>query len=165
MTPKDIKNGKRFLFFKKYPQFKDVNLIFYPMWIILIEAWADRPPFKPKRMEFVGYIDPFIKDSGLINSIPIIKKINVKKEYVISPPSYEFNDSLISLEKKILKVDIRKQFALKTPSLNIISRKLAFLPCWKGTIKKEVHAQESIVVINGLNGILEHRICKALLTL
>lgn len=146
---------------KKYPHLGEISLFFYPLWILFIEGWADRPPFKPKRMEFVGYVDPFSYDSGLLDVIPKSKIIRVKPGFAVLPTHSNGQEEFLSRAvEKILTVDIRRLFALKMPRLGIVSKELMFLPCWKGTVNKA--EGESLIVINCLNGRVEHRITQVL---
>ncbi len=160
LTRQQLKTKKKFVFWNKYPEFETAKILYYPMWIVFIEGIADRPPFKPKKMQFVGYIDPFLKDSGLIGSIPTWKNLKIDERCIIESPSSVIDESTEKAINKILKQDIRKLFVLKLPKFKVVSKEIIHLPCWVGKLSKVEECK--VMAINCINGLVEYRIGYAL---
>lgn len=109
---------------------KACELIYHPFWLAKTLVIADRPPFPPKKMPNVLFVDAVSGYRGVFSKIPPLEEKQVSKD--------SLNEMLISSKKEaqayvqdVQKKQINRSYILKKPRHEVKELELVYLPLWK----------------------------------
>ncbi len=114
---------------KKNRMSYNVNKTYRPFYFVNIEALCDRPPFKPKKVYYVIYIDAVSGRYGLTYVYPNYSSYYAKKEDICSEvfTKHKIEDMLSNIIEKL----ILRKYVIKRPSLKILNGKMVYIPYYE----------------------------------
>ena len=114
-------------------QLADYDLIYHPMWLAKTIVIAERPPFPPKKLPNIIFVDAVSGYRGVFQSVPHVQEIEISQENMVKNKI-----SLEECENKYVKdvqiQQINRSYILKKPKHEIADLFLAYLPIWRVTM-------------------------------
>jgi hypothetical protein len=112
------------------------ELFYHPFWIVKNLVIAERPPFPPRKMPNIIFIDAVSGYRGLFTTIPPMQEEEVEIERLVAPEiSEEVLDKYI---RNVQHKQINRSYILKKPLHEVKEVSLVYLPIWKVQVKGEI---------------------------
>lgn len=125
------------------------ELIFHPFWIAKTLVIAERPPFEPKKIPNMIFVDAISGYRGIFSEVPAIQKMKVERSQIKS--SFIKNEEEVKIYIRDVQVrQINRSYILKKPLHEIRELFLAYLPIWKVQISSNL--VNDTIYINGNTG-------------
>lgn len=112
------------------------QLIYHPIWMVKNMVLAGRPPFPPKKIPRVIFVDAVSGYRGLFSHVPHLRTEKQSAGEVIT---HQIDET--SLEKYISDVQakqINRAYLMKKPRHVREGTTLAYLPIWKVSVKSDL---------------------------
>jgi hypothetical protein len=110
------------------------ELIYHPFWIVKNLVIAERPPFPPKKMPNVIFIDAVSGYRGLFSRIPPVTDEKVE-ESSLALLRISKEEELKKYIKNVQEKQINRSYILKKPIHEVKEVSLVYLPIWKVKVK------------------------------
>lgn len=108
----------------------DQELIYHPFWMVKSLIIAARPPFPPKKIPRMIFIDAVSGYRGIFSHVPPITKEEAADGSITTPFLRSEEDIDIYI-RHVQEKQINKQYLLKKPEHEVVERTLAHLPLFK----------------------------------
>lgn len=111
------------------------EMIYHPIWMIKNMVVAGRPPFPPKKIPRVIFVDAVSGYRGLFSHVPHLINAQADDSQMVEPVIDE-----ASLDKYISDVrtkQINRSYMLKKPDHTLEGTSLTYLPLWKVTVASD----------------------------
>lgn len=125
------------------------ELIYHPFWIAKNLVIAERPPFPPRKMPNVIFVDAVSGYRGLFSTIPPITKEEVEVDNLVTLGITEKKE-VHKYIKNVQEKQINRSYILKKPIHEIKEVSLVYLPIWKVKVKSD--EIDGYFYINGNTG-------------
>lgn len=124
------------------------ELLYHPFWIVKNLVIAERPPFPPKIMPNIIFIDAVSGYRGLFTTIPPLTEEEVDMDVLVEPQITE--DMLEKYIQNVQQRQINRSYILKKPLHEVKEISLVYLPIWKVQVRGELVYET--FYINGNSG-------------
>lgn len=111
----------------------DQELIYHPFWMVKSLIVAARPPFPPKKIPRMIFIDAVSGYRGIFSHVPPITEEAADGSIV--PPFLQNEEDIDIYIRHVQEKQINKQYLLKKPEHEIVERTLAHLPIFKVSVE------------------------------
>lgn len=126
----------------------DVRLLYHPFWMIKNLVVADRPPFPPKKIPRIIFVDAVSGYRGIFSHVPPVTEEEAGDEQIVSP--YIGKNDVGRYAEDVREKQINKQYMLKKPNHEHLETSLVYLPIYKVTVGSDEIDQT--FYINGNTG-------------
>lgn len=130
--------------------------IYHPFWIAKTLVIAERPPFPPKKMPNVIFVDAVYGYRGLFGKVPPLEESDVRKDQLV-PEKIHDQDDALRYVKHVQHRQMNRSYLLKKPIHQIQEMFVAYVPLWNIHVKVRNH--DAIYMINANTGERE-RFCR-----
>jgi hypothetical protein len=115
---------------------RSTELLYHPFWVIKNLIIAERPPFPPKKIPRMIFIDAVSGYRGLFSHVPPLSDEKVPEGQLVSADIN--NEEMIEEYVKDVQVkQINRSYLLKKPLHEVKEMTLVYLPIWKVDVKSE----------------------------
>jgi|SRR5699024_1651026 len=124
------------------------SLLYHPFWMVKNLILADRPPFPPKKIPRMIFVDAVSGYRGIFSHVPPVSEEAVVDGVIVEPVIQE--NEVDKYAEDVRRKQIDKQYLLKKPRQEIVETSMVYLPIYKVVV-------DSVVVkrtfyINGNTG-------------
>ncbi len=110
------------------------ELIYHPFWLAKTLVIAERPPFQPKKLPNMIFVDGVSGYRGVFSKVPAMSELEVNKMDV--QPLVITNEE--EAKKYIQDVQVRqinRSYLLKKPKHEIVEISIGYVPIWKVLVR------------------------------
>lgn len=105
------------------------SLLYHPFWMVKNMVLADRPPFPPKKIPSMIFVDAVSGYRGIFSHVSPVSEESVDDGAIVEPSIREAEvDRYI---EDVRTKQINKQYLLKKPRHEIVETSMAYLPIYK----------------------------------
>ncbi|MFC4557645.1 hypothetical protein ACFO3D_05410 [Virgibacillus kekensis] len=122
-------------------------LFYHPIWLAKILLIARRPPFPPKKIPNMIFVDAVSGYRGLISSIPGTVIQEVDPQPLISPKINE-QDAVKRYVEDVQINQINRSYVLKKPEYDLRDLSLVYLPLWRVKVESDLLTKEFTINAN-----------------
>ena len=105
------------------------TLLYHPFWMVKNLVLADRPPFPPKKIPRMIFIDAVSGYRGIFSHVPPVSEEAVGDRLVVEPVIQE--NEVGKYAEDVRRKQIDKQYLLKKPRHKIVETSMVYLPIYK----------------------------------
>ncbi len=124
------------------------EMLYHPFWMAKNLIVADRPPFPPKKIPRIIFVDAVSGYRGLFSHVPPINTESIADKMLTAPQITEEN--LEKYIKDVQEKQINRSYILKKPRHENKATELVYLPIWK--VKVSSSELDHTFYINGNTG-------------
>ena len=125
------------------------SLIYHPFWVVKNLIVAERPPFSPKKIPRIIFIDAVSGYRGLFSHVPPLSDECIEENHLIEP-YIDTEETASKYIKDVQDRQINKGYVLKKPKHEVKEVLLVYLPIWK--VKVTSSEVNDIFYINNNTG-------------
>ncbi|MUK90375.1 hypothetical protein GMD78_18615 [Ornithinibacillus sp. L9] len=114
----------------------DKRLIYHPFWVAKVLVIAERPPFPPRKLPNVIFVDGVSGYRGVFSKVPPIQKEEVDSGEIV-PLKIASQNEAKRFVKDVQEKQINRSYILKKPLHELKNLQLVYLPLWKINITSE----------------------------
>lgn len=107
-----------------------LHLFYHPIWLAKTLVIAERPPFPPKKMPNMIFVDAVSGYRGIFSNIPSIKGKKVSKE-MVGQCKITTKEQVVKYIEDVQLHQINRSYLLKKPKHKIVDIELCYLPLWE----------------------------------
>lgn len=112
------------------------TLIYHPIWLVKSLIVAARPPFQPKKIPRMIFVDAVSGYRGIFSHVPPLVDETADTSQTVTPFLYKEED-IASYVKDVQEKQINRQYVLKKPAHEVIETSLVYLPVYKIKVQSE----------------------------
>lgn len=124
------------------------SLLYHPFWMVKNLVVADRPPFPPKKIPRMIFVDAVSGYRGIFSHVPPVSEEAVDEGLIVQPFIQE--NEVDRYTEDVRAKQINKQYLLKKPRHEQVETALVYLPIYKVVV--ESNEINKIFYINGNTG-------------
>ncbi|TSJ63686.1 hypothetical protein FPQ13_08605 [Allobacillus salarius] len=125
------------------------ELIYHPMWLAKTIIIAERPPFTPKKLPNIIFVDAVSGYRGVFQRIPVVQEIEISQENVVKN-KIRMDECKSKYIKDVQAQQIDRSYILKKPKHEIVDLFLVYLPIWRVTLN--IGSNDETFYINANTG-------------
>lgn len=125
------------------------RLFYHPFWVAKTLVIAERPPFSPKKIPNMLFVDAVSGYRGMFSHVPKITEKKVSKR-VLQTPVIASKEEAKRYITDIQVHQINRSYLLKKPKHKLLALNMLYLPIWEVCV--EVEGEERYFYINGNTG-------------
>lgn len=109
------------------------TLLYHPFWMVKNLVLADRPPFPPKKIPRMIFIDAVSGYRGIFSHVPPVSEEAVDEEKIVEALIRE--EAVDQYAEDVRAKQIDKQYLLKKPRHEALETALVYLPIHKVVVE------------------------------
>lgn len=125
------------------------KLIHHPFWMVKSLIVAARPPFPPRKIPRMIFIDAVSGYRGIFSHVPPVTEEEAAYDTVVEP-FLESEADIAAYIRDVQERQINRQYMLKKPEHEVIDRTLVYLPIYK--VRVESDEIDDVFYINANTG-------------
>jgi len=125
------------------------TLIYHPIWLVKSLIVAARPPFRPKKIPRIIFVDAVSGYRGIFSHVPPIVDETVDSSQAVKPFLYN-EEEIKPYVENVQEKQINRQYMLKKPVHEVVETSLVHLPIY--IVKVHSEEIEETFYINGNTG-------------
>lgn len=118
-------------------QIVEKELLYHPLWLAKTFVIADRPPFSPKKMPNIIFVDAVSGYRGVFQKVPKMQGIEIDEDCAVRK-RIDKDDCERKYLKDVQENQINRSYILKKPRHEIVDVYPAYLPIWKVAVESEL---------------------------
>lgn len=115
---------------------RDVELKYHPFWMVKTLLVAARPPFPPRKLPRMLFIDAVSGYRGMFSHVPPVSESNIETEKLVQPVIKDETETNRYI-KDVHEKQINRSYILKKPEHEVLEKELVYLPIWTGTVQSD----------------------------
>lgn len=109
------------------------KLLYHPFWAVKNLVVADRPPFPPRKIPRMIFVDAVSGYRGIFSHVPVLTDEEAGEGQIVAP--YIMEEDLHKYAEDVRKKQIDKQYLLKKPGHETVETTLVYLPIYEVKVK------------------------------